>query len=244
MVKLNAVIAIEKDVKNHAHKIGSAAYHLAQKPAVFEGIYKTYRPKEEGDDLPPERKHAQYKVHALLEEVQEAHAQLIDVTIQKDLANASAKADLVVEGHVIYKGIPVTTLLFLEKQLTDYRSFVSALPVLDIAEEWVEDKNDAHFYRSAIVATHRTKKVQKGLTLYHATEHHPAQTAIITEDIIAGHWETEKVSGAIPKKRKDRMVKRIDLMILAVKTTREEANDTDAGARPKLAHALHSFLNG
>jgi hypothetical protein len=39
--------------------------------------------------------------------------------------------------------------------------------------------------------------------LYDATEHHPAQTQLISEDVIVGWWETVKHSGAIPRPRQE-----------------------------------------
>lgn len=244
-MKLNQVIAIEKDVKNHAHKINSDVYKMFQKPDLFNGLYKTYQKKdEESEDLPTDRKHVQFKAHDLLESSKKAYVDLLNVTFQKDEANTKAKANLVVDGALICADVPVTTLLALEKMLVDHRALISALPVLDISEEWEEDKNETHFWRAASVATHRTKKVQKGLTLYHATEHHPAQTAIITDDVIVGWWQTEKVSGAIPRKVKERMIARVDILIRYTKQTREEANDTTADTKPKLGEAVYLFLQG
>jgi hypothetical protein len=245
MTKLNQVIAIEKDVKNHAHKIATEAHKLVQKPALFDGLYKTYQKKDEdGDDLPAERKHVQLKVADLLKSVKAAWTHLIDVTVQKDMGNARATANLTVDGQIVFPNVPVTTLLFLEKQVTDHRSLISALPVLDIAEEWEEDKNESNFYRAAPTSTHRSKKVQKPLVLYHATPEHAAQTAIVSDDIVTGFWHTEKVSGAIPKKVKERMLQKADKLLLAIKEAREAANDIEVGEKVKLGHAVYAYLEG
>lgn len=245
MAKLNQVIATEKTLKTRAHELGTKIYHLVQKPDLFNGLYKTYvRKNEDGDDLPPEKKHVQFKVRDLLDEVKKAYIHLMDLTIQKDRGNGIAISDLYVDEELIFPNVPVTTLLFLEKQLTDHRSLISALPVLDIADEWEADKNESNFFRAAPTSAYRTKKVQKPLVLLEPTKEHPGSAVVITDDVIVGFWNTEKVSGAIPKKDKDRMLEKVDKLLLAVKEAREKANDTDAGKRPALGAAIYAYLEG
>lgn len=244
MTKLNGIIAVEKDYKNAAHKKRTEINHLVQKGDLFNGLYRTYQPLDEnGENFPPERKHVQYKVQELLKLNEKAHIPLVDVTFQKDEANMHAHADLVVNGQVIFAKVPVTTLLFLEKHLTDYRTLISNLPVLDTAEEWEEDKTDAHLWRAAPNKVHKTKKVQKGLVLHAPTKEHPAQTAIIAEDITVGHWNVEKVSGAIQKKVKEHMLERIDSLLHATKLAREKANDREVAPKPMFGDAIYGFLN-
>jgi len=70
--------------------------------------------------------------------------------------------------------------------------------------------------------------MQKGIVLYDATEHHPAQTQLITEDVVVGHWTTTKFSGAIPRPRKKVLLERIRQLADAVKFAREQANSIEA----------------
>lgn len=243
--KLNGVIAVEKDYKNHAHKIGSEIHLRLKKPDFFNGQYKTYQKKKENDDtFPPDNKHVQYKVPELLNKLKKAYIPLYNITIQKDEANSGASADIVVDNKVIYANVPVTALLFIEKQLKDHRTTVEALPVLDKAEAWTEDKSDPHMWRAAPSQTIKTSKEQEGLVLHGPTEHHPAQTAIITKDRVVGHWNTEKVSGAIQQKVKDRMLDRVDVLLHAVTLARETANDKVVGPDHKLGEAVYAFLEG
>ena len=245
MSKLNGVIAVEKDYKNAAHKKGSEIYHLIQKPDLFNGLYRKYQPNDEnGENFPEEKKHVQYKVHDLLKINQNAHVPLMNVTFQKDSGNMGASADLTVDGHVVFANVPVTTLLFLEKQLTDHRTLIAASPVLDTAEEWEEDKTDANLWRAVPSKMHKTKKVQKPLVLHGPTKEHPAQTAIINEDVTVGFWNIEKVSGAIPKKVKERKLERINTLLRATKLAREKANDKEAPPTPVFGEAIFAFLNG
>jgi hypothetical protein len=118
----------------------------------------------------------------------------------------------------------VTYLLFLEKQLSDLRTFVDKMPVLEEAEEWTEDPNTG-LYRSARVSTYRTRKTPKVVVKYEATKEHPAQTELIYEDLVIGYWDMVKHSGALPAPRKAVLLDRIDRLARAVKMAREQAND-------------------
>ena len=77
---------------------------------------------------------------------------------------------------------------------------------------------------SGVVKTTKMKKVQKPLVLYPATEQHPAQTQLVTEDVTVGTWNTVKYSGAITVQRKKQLQRKIRDLIKAVKFAREKAN--------------------
>ena len=64
VARLNQVVAAVAGKKAHAAEAITKAYHLIQKPTLFDGISKTYRPKDEekGDRLPPESKYVQMKM--------------------------------------------------------------------------------------------------------------------------------------------------------------------------------------
>ena len=47
-----------------------------------------------------------------------------------------------------------------------------------------------------------------------------------------GFWHTVRHSGAMPKPEKDKILDRVEKLIIAVKEAREKANDADAGAKP------------
>lgn len=224
--RLNQVIAVEKGIKQKTNQLLSDHYKAVQHPALFEGVSRKYQPKEEGgEQFPPEAKRVQFKA---IESVRTAHQylkELFDITLIKDRANCLAKADIVVDGIKIMEEVPATYLLFLQKNLTDLHTFVSKLPVLDSAEEWQFD-NQQQIYRTEPTATVRTKKVQKALVLYHATDKHPAQTQLIVEDEIIGHWLQTKFSGAFAVKDKQKLLDRIEKLQKAVKFAREEANNT------------------
>jgi hypothetical protein len=106
------------------------------------------------------------------------------------------------------------------------RTFVEKMPTLDENRDWSQDPNSG-LYRTERVTSHKTKKVQRAIVKYDATKEHPAQTEMITEDVIIGWWDTVLLSGALPVPRKEVLLERIDGLLKAVKMSRETANDQE-----------------
>ena len=241
MPKLNQIIAIEKGVKTNADKKLTRTQKSFARKELLQGISRTYQPRDdEGEELPAESKLVQVTVQEGLKTVAEALTELFDVTATKDWANRAAAADVVIDGQVLIRDAPVSYLLFLEKQLGDLLSFVRALPTLDPGEKWTFDPNhDA--YSTDVVRTRRTKKVPRNHVKAEATEHHPAQVEVYYEDVIVGHWNTIKFSGAIPMTRVHEIARRIELLQRAVKFAREEANTMEV-EQQKTGERIFDYL--
>jgi hypothetical protein len=224
--QLNQIVALEKGVKSRSYADFTAAHHQLQKAPPLAGISRTYKPKDdEGEQLPPESTRVQVRTTEVLKEVQAALTRLFDVTLTKDVANGKAKADIVVDGTVLASDVPVTYLLFLEKQLSDLLTFVTKLPVLDAAETWSYDEaTDA--YATPPSQTTRSKKVPRNHVKAEATEKHPAQVEMYFEDVLVGYWTTVKYSGALPQARVNELKARVIKLSEAVKIAREKANST------------------
>jgi len=241
--KLNQVLAIEKGVKARTSGTVTKLYHMVQKPVLLVGLAKNYQPlNEDGQHYPPERQRVQVRAEDTLKDTRKALAELFDITARKDWANCEARAAVVVNGQELVSNVPVTYLLFLEKQLTDLRTLVSKIPVLDGSEEWKMDLATG-LHKTDPTKTTRTQKVQKPIVLYDATEEHPAQTQLITEDIVVGHWTTVKQSGALQADRKVDVLERIETLLEAVKFARETANSNDA-PKQQVADALFGYILG
>jgi hypothetical protein len=241
MSKLNQVIAIEKGVKSRVYGEITEMHKSSQKPELFNGFIKTYRKKdEEGEDYPQERKKVQLVAEQMLAQAAKLLTELFDVTATKDWANRHAVADVEIDGNVLIKDAPVPYLLFLEKQISDLHTFVDKIPVLDESDDWTRDENSGLF-KTAAIPTHRTKKVQKPIVLYEATKEHPAQTQMITEDVVVGYWDTVKHSGGLPAPRKQQLLERIEKLSKAIKFAREQANNAEAEER-KIGGAIFAFL--
>lgn len=226
MTKLNQILAVEKGVKTRTYATITEFDKHLQKEALHTGITRTYRKRdEEGEDLPSEQQPVQINVSEVLDEMQKQFAEAWNVTATKEWANREACADIVLaDGTKLMADVPVTYLLFLEKQLVDLRTIFGRLPTLDPGERWTWSP-EALAYQSEMHETHRAKKVPKVLVRYEATKEHPAQTEVYTEDVIVGFWETIKFSGACPAERKLELLERVDEALKAVKIAREAAND-------------------
>ncbi|WP_433683770.1 hypothetical protein [Nocardia sp. CA-119907] len=241
MTKLNQIIAVEKGVKSGALRELAETHNQLQKPGLLAGIARTYQPKdEEGEQLPPESTRVQVKSEEVLRQTAATLTRLFDVTATKDWTNCEARADVRVDEQTLLAAVPVSYLLFLEKQLADLHTFVKKLPVLDAAEAWAfDDSSDT--WRTDAVRTIRTKKVPRNHVKAEATEKHPAQVEVYYEDIAIGYWTTVKFSGALPARRVNELVERIEKLQQAVKFAREEANGTEVTDR-KTGDVIFRYL--
>jgi len=243
MPKLNQIIAITAGKKSQTQKSLTEAYQNLQKPALLEGISRNYKPKDDdGEQLPPEKKLVQLKVNDAVRGVTIALIDLFDIVATQDAANCVAKAHVVVEGQPILRDVPVTTLLFLEKQLVDLHTFVEKLPTLDPGESW-NFSADVDHYASEPYQTTKTKKILKNHVKAEATKEHPAQVETYTEDVVIGHWTTIKFSGAIPAKERNEILDRVRKLQEAVKAAREEANGLEVESR-KIGSDILQFVFG
>lgn len=244
MTKLNQIIAVEKGVKNQSHTVETDLYHSLQKTALFAGLSRQYTPKDEdGDQLPPERVDVQIKSSDVLKKLTASLTRLIDITATKDAANTEAKADVVVDGEVVAAAVPVTTLMFFEKELEKLEAFIGKFPQLDPASQWTYDPNRG-VYAAAPVSTVRTKKVPRNHVLYPHTVEHPAQVQTFTEDVIVGSWEKIDFSGAMRADDITAIATRLDKLRTAVKFAREEANNIDVVDAHYGANILNFLFEG
>ncbi|GAB2604063.1 hypothetical protein GCM10027168_41310 [Streptomyces capparidis] len=241
--KLSQIIAIEKGVKTKAQQDVAAEQGKLAKPALLSGISRTYQPKdEEGEQLPPESTRVQVKAEEVLRVTAATLTRLFDVTATKDWANCTARADVTVEGRALLRDVPVSYLLFLEKQLADLNGFLRRLPVLDAAESWNLDPS-TDCWKTEVVRTVRTKKVPRNHVKAEATDKHPAQVEVYYEDIPVGYWSTVKFSGALPARRVNELLDRVEKLQQAVKFAREEANAVEVTDQ-RVGEAVFGYLFG
>ena len=228
MKQLNQVLAIEKGMKSRSYSSFTEMHKSASKADLFTGFVKTYKKKdEEGEEYPQEKKKVTQNVQELVRNATQTLTEVLDITATKDFANCKAVADIVVDGKVLVKDCPATYLLFLEKQVLDIRTFIENLPTLDESEDWTLDVNSGQ-YKTEPTQTHKTKKINKPITLTEATKEHPAQVHLLTEDVVVGYWDTIKFSGAMPVPVKKDILARVEKFSSAVKCAREKANTVDA----------------
>lgn len=241
MPKLNQIIAIAAGKKTQTDAGLTAIYHKLQKTALLTGIARSYRPKDEdGDRLPSENKQVQYRVSDALKEAEAVLSEMFDVIATQEYANCTAFANIVVDDVVILHDVPVTFLLFLEKQLLNVHNLVEKIPTLDPGEAWTRSET-ANAWATPAAETVRTKKVLKNHVRAEATDKHPAQVDTYGEDVLVGYWSTVNFSGAIPESTKAEMLERVRKLQEAVKMAREQANSIDV-TKQSVAEPVFDYL--
>lgn len=226
MAKLNQMVAVRKGLRARTEAAVTKIYHDFQKPGLFNGLVKTYKPRDdEGEQFPRDYQRVQKTVVDELHTTAEKLTKLFDVAATIDQANQGTTGDVVVDGETLFSA-PIPFLLFVDKQLEDLRTQVAKAPVLDPAEVWTNDPSVGG-YRTQEAVTTRTRKVPKVLVKYEATPQHAAQTEVYTVDEVVGDWTTTKFSGAMPADQRRALLERINVMADAVKKAVEQANSVD-----------------
>lgn len=242
-MKLNQVIAVLNSVKSAAKATTTAAYQLAQKSALFQGLTRVYRPREEdGYVYPSENQIVQTNAQAVITAYIEGASELYDLALTQDVANQSAIGCIKIGDTVIADSLPVSFLLFLEKQVIDLRTFVEALPVLPIDQQWAYDRNKGCWTSDPKLTT-KTKKITDFVIAYDATPEHPAQIKEVTKDVVEGTWESISLSGALPQDEKKAVLNRIHLLSQAILKARESANSIEVEQKTISAN-LFSYVFG
>lgn len=241
--KLCEIIAVVSGKKGEVEKAVTDHYHKFQKEELFDGLSRSYRPrKEDGEVLPAESKQPQLRATDLITDACKKWRELFDLTLTLDAGNCVAKGDIIVKDKLILSQVPVTTLLFLEKQLANVHAFVSKLPTPSASENWKHDSQQ-DMLASDVRGTVRTKKTQKPLVLFPATPEHPAQTQLITEDEVAGDWSQILFTTRIPSSKKNEMLERVTELQDAVKIARERANGVEVD-KHKMGEAVLKHVFG
>ena len=223
MTHLSQLLGVRKTVNSSAGKTFVSVVRDSQKVQILNGLARTYEPKDDdGDRLPGEYQKVQFTIQSLNDHLRKVLARQYDVNVAVDVTNQTATGTIEWSGGSI-PDVPVTSLMWLEKQLVELAAYLSTLPVLDPSVDWEYDPNTGNF-KSEVVRTHRTTKVSKPIVLYQATERHPAQTQLITEDVITGYWNSQRLSGAIPVDTLNGMQERVAELREAVIKAREQAN--------------------
>lgn len=229
-MKLHELLAFEKDARKRTQAELTEVHRASSEDKLMLGVAKRYEPVEEGGmQYPPERSPVSLRHQDAIQRFRAAWVEESDIVARKDHANLGAIADVIVDGVVVLSGAPATHLLFIEKQLEHVRTFVSKIVELNIGVEW--SYNDSiGLHQTDERVTHRTEKLQKPIVLYDATDKHPAQTQLITQDQIVGHWFTRHFSGGIPADKKREILARVAKLGDAVKEARERANAVEVPA--------------
>lgn len=245
MAKLHELLAVEANLKKQVESMRSDLMNTFEKKKHhFTEKRVTFQPNEEGaQPITEEQLDLQTTISKELQWIGETWSKAISVIHQIADANTRATANVILEdGTAIFQNIPATMLLDLEKRLTELHSFVSSIPTLDPAKGFKPDPDrGVDVFKAREDERIRTKKVQKPVILYPATDKHPAQVQMVSEDIPVGLIRVQEWSGLITTAEKGKMLERVEELQRAVKQARSRANEA-AVNESTLGQKLLSYI--
>jgi hypothetical protein len=240
-MKQNQIIALVQGKKARAAKLLTSIHH-SWKDGKIEGISRTYSPlADDGEKFPSESRVVQVRVESEIKKLQVELNDVINIVFTQECGNTHAEADIIVNETSLLHKVPVTALLFLEKQLVDLKTFAQKLPTLPTDKVWSKDEAK-NCWVTEQEQTVKTQKVIEPIVKYDATPEHPAQTDLITKDKTIGHWSTIHLSGALPETERDAIVARIETLQDAVKIAREEANSQEVDMKTQVGEAVLGYI--
>ena len=229
--KLHQILAVEDDRKRTAMEIlNESIGTFKTKKDHFEGVTRVYDVKEEGsEEYPTERKELITTVKEKLDYTAKHWAKYLDIVMMREQTNSSGVAKASVQvGDKFFGEYGATTLLAIEKNLTQFILMLREVPTLDPAHEWIEDdQNSNRFISKHPSEQNRTQKKSKPIVMYEATKEHPAQVVMETYDTIVGKWTGTRTSGKIRPADKATMLDRAEELLIAVKKARTAANECE-----------------
>lgn len=235
MARLHEVLAVDDEARKAFVKIGEETIKVfSDKPALFQGWVKTLKMFDEDRK---QEENAAREEQALTTTVQEKldyfkgfAVRYLDILAQKEATNQVARADVILDGDSdpILKNVPVTFLLALEKQLSQWRTVYNSIPTLQTGMTWTEDEQRGKgVFVSNQTMSIRTENVPVPVELSPATKEHKAQVTAINKDRPIGEYTKTTWSGMLTSARKSELLGRIDELIRAVKQARMRANNEE-----------------
>jgi len=248
-MKLHELLAVDGNLKAQADKLrGDLMATFEKKRHLFEEKLVTFQPLAEGQPAVTEaQSNLQSTVRGELDWVSKTIVKAIDVSHAINVGNTEAKADVLLEdGTPLLVGVPATTLLELEKRMKEIQELLAAVPTLDPAKSFVKapDRGEG-IYRAREESKNRTQKVQRPIVLYPATPEHPAQTQLISEDVIIGKLNVVEHSSLLTPAEKSELLERVEGLMRAVKSARARANAIElANGDNKIGAKLLRYILG
>lgn len=228
MPALHQIIAVLDDAKRRAGQL-TEAYHgwkgglLTGHRKLFEGIEVSDGSETTKLELPKDDKRVQLKVPDVISKMLPTLVDYWDITATQEKGNTDAIADIEIDGNVLLQGVPVGTLLFLEKRMKEILTFCEAIPTNSTDRDWTWDK-DTQTWKTAESSREHTTKKEIPTILYEATERHPAQVQLTTKDVRDGYWKETLLSGATSPGQKVKLVAKASKVLRSIKSARQKAN--------------------
>lgn len=247
MPKLHEVLAVESGLSTVAANLSKETIKTFGKENLFTGELKKHQVFDEDKQhlVQPttERKVETTVTENLKYLFDSGLSPYWDSIIQKDSANQSAKADIIIDGKVIAKDVPGVTLLGLESKLAVVFDIFNAIPTLAPGIEWVQDENQKP---GVMVNTQKEERLQSVTetdwkVIAEATEHHRAQLKEIASKVDIGKFTVTSYSGMVSPVQKAGILTRLQTLINAVKKARQRANCQEV-PKVSIGKALADYL--
>lgn len=230
-MKLHELLAVESDLAaTYNHILEETTRTFNKKDEHFYGFNRHLEWFEEGNPAQPEEHKAMDTTVQDKLDYQKKHiVRYLDAVLQKETANQTATADIMVDGVTIAANVPVAFLLNLEKKLDQIKQVYRAIPTLPPSIDWIKDESKgANVYRRKYPEEQlKTEKMFKVQVLYDATKEHPAQVEKIPETKNVGKYIRHVWTGVMSPAEKSAVLERIDKLQRAVKKARQRANSIE-----------------
>jgi hypothetical protein len=231
MAKLHELLAVDSNLKGQAQKTRTELQAtMEKKKHLFQEKLVTFISNEEGKPATTrEQSDIQTTVRKEVAWLKPILEKSIDASYVIDIANTTAKADIVLEdGTILVKDVPATALLQLEKRVKEVQEFVKSLPTLDPAKGFKPDTTrEVGIYIARQVDKVSTQKIQEPLVLAPATKEHPAQVQLISKDVPVGTIQEQEWSSMLTPAMKADLLERGEELYRAVTKARSRANEQD-----------------
>jgi len=151
----------------------------------------------------------------------------MDAEYQRELANMQAVADLTLPNGKVITAVPVTMLMWLEKELIRIRNLADRIPTLDTTVHWENDTSaELEGVRRTVepVKANKTEMTKVPVSIAPATKEHKEQVIVVDEQKVVGHYENTRYTGCPTPRQKMVGLSVLDQMIREVKQARARAN--------------------
>jgi len=245
---LGQVIHVERATRQQDNKVGAELLKYLPKEEHFKGLRETYRhfdmeAPEAERNVPDAYQPVQLRVEDVLDEIAKYSSAALDITATKDRTNCDARADIIIDGNIIVRDVPISHLLFLEDYFEEWGKSVKAVPVLNPARRWTPVNGERGLFEAEPEKRVRSLKNEVPLELSPATEKFPAQVKTVIKEIPVGEKTSTMLSGAVTNQRKKELLTNLHKLSLAIKDAIARANRT-AVTEVREGEDLMKFLLG
>lgn len=208
----------------------------------LDGMVKTYQPaKEDGEKFPADIKVVVTTVKDKINYTKESMIKYIDILCTISETNRLANAPLVIDNKEIGKFSP-TTLLEIEKFLISLRMIYSKIPTLDTSKEWKLSNNEENIYITNPIVAARVIDKTDWKVIVPASDKHAADVRQVDIRDYTGDWTTIHKTGRIPVGNKAILMRRIDILLNAVRAARALANRQEL-EEISIGEEIFDFIN-